>query len=176
MQIIQEEITIEHSRDIDGLYSSMTKILPQDLTINDIVFFCIGTDRLTGDTLGPFVGTFLQKAGYRNIYGTIDESIHALNIKEVALQLPRNKVIIAIDAALGEREDIGRITMKKGPIKPGTGVNKDLGTYGDYAITAIVNAGGFMEHFVVANTSLSGVIRLSEIITEAIIRRFPCLE
>ncbi len=49
------------------------------------VVLCIGTDRVTGDSLGPLVGTFLHAYGsdrYLSIYGTLDFPVHALNLED----------------------------------------------------------------------------------------------
>jgi DNA-binding LacI/PurR family transcriptional regulator len=54
------------------------------VTSRPIVFVCIGTDRSTGDSLGPIVGTLLEEKGLRTfyVYGTLDEPIHAVNLSE----------------------------------------------------------------------------------------------
>ena len=72
------------------------------------VFVCIGSDRVTGDSLGPLVGTRLQYADNFTlpVYGTLDFPIHALNLKDAMRSIkyfhPYNP-IIAIDASLGAR-------------------------------------------------------------------------
>lgn len=38
------------------------------------VLACIGTDRATGDCLGPLVGTNLKRLGY-TVVGTLDEPL-----------------------------------------------------------------------------------------------------
>src|SRR5690625_2282795 len=50
----------------------------------DIVAICIGTDRSTGDSLGPLTGTFLSRFRPKNIhvYGTLHHPVHALNLEE----------------------------------------------------------------------------------------------
>ena len=49
-----------------------------------IILVCIGTDRSTGDALGPLVGTKLEQVGIKNfqVFGTLDEPVHALNLEE----------------------------------------------------------------------------------------------
>ena len=44
----------------------------------------IGTDRSTGDSFGPLVGYMLSKCKIYDfdVYGTIVEPVHALNLKE----------------------------------------------------------------------------------------------
>ena len=53
----------------------------KDYIDDNTIIVCIGTDRCIGDCLGPIVGTLLRgKCFPLQIYGTIDEPIHALNI------------------------------------------------------------------------------------------------
>lgn len=136
-------------------------------SVNNIHFLCIGTDRSTGDALGPLVGTRLKELGY-NVTGTIDDPCHAENLGELATDIPVEKIVIAIDACLGRPVSVGNIQVKKGSLAPGAGVGKDLGKYGEYSIQAIVNVGGFMEYFVLQNTRLSLVLKMVDEIVEGI--------
>lgn len=158
---------------------AMNQIISPDLTLSDVVFICIGTDRSTGDALGPLTGSALIAQGYKNVYGTIDDPVHAMNLEETKQRIAREhkgKKVIAIDACLGQVDSVDTITVKEGPMYPGAGVNKDLGPVGDYAISAIVNVGGFMEYFVLQNTRLSLVMRNSAIISYGLMARFPLPE
>ena len=50
-----------------------------------IVFVCIGSDRVTGDSLGPLIGYKLNKSPFASrfiIYGTLEYPVHALNLDE----------------------------------------------------------------------------------------------
>lgn len=138
-----------------------------------IVVVCIGTDRSTGDSLGPLVGTFLEemRSPSFHIYGTLDEPIHAINLEEKMneiLQKHFQPFIIAIDACLGRFKSVGIIQVCDGPVKPGAGVNKDLPEVGDMHITGIVNVSGFMEFFVLQNTRLSLVVKMAKTIANGI--------
>ncbi|MGM1044759.1 MAG: spore protease YyaC [Bacillota bacterium] len=157
----------------DDLIAVMNALIPNALTNNDVVFVCIGTDRSCGDSLGPFVGMYLEGLGYENVYGTIDNPVHALNLKETLENIPKNKTVIAIDASLGKDEDIGMFSLIKGSTKPGAGVGKDLGEVGDYGIHGCVNVGGNMEYFVLNNTRLSIVMKMAKDITSSIHNTFP---
>jgi hypothetical protein len=64
----------------NDVVNAMRSLFPIDLTVNDVHFICIGTDRSSGDSLGPFVGTYLNEMGYKNVYGTLDEPVHAMNL------------------------------------------------------------------------------------------------
>ncbi len=140
---------------------------------HDIVLVCVGTDRSTGDALGPVVGTELLKSALPNlqIYGTLDEPVHAANLDEYLAKISEshaNSIIIAVDACLGRAENVGYITAKTGPLRPGTGVNKDLPSVGDMHIIGTVNVGGFMEYLVLQNTRLSLIMNMAQVISTAL--------
>jgi len=137
-----------------------------------IVFVCIGTDRSTGDSLGPLVGSFLQKNRLlkARTFGTIDHPVHAVNLADTLRQIAqqfKDPFIVGVDACLGQAVNVGCIQIGPGPVKPGAGVNKDLPPVGDIHVKGIVNVGGFMEYFVLQNTRLSLVLKMAEIIAES---------
>ncbi|MZP29654.1 spore protease YyaC [Heliobacterium undosum] len=138
------------------------------------VVFCIGTDRSTGDCLGPLVGTQLTPLAshYYHIYGTLDDPIHATNLAEKKKAIEETHpgaLIIAIDASLGRIDQVGQVTLSLGGLRPGAGVKKDLPEIGDLHITGIVNVGGFMEFMVLQNTRLSEVMKLSNQISRGLL-------
>lgn len=134
-----------------------------------IVVMCIGTDRSTGDSLGPLVGDMLSKWKLPGIHvlGTLEEPVHAKNLEEImaktAYQYPC-AYMVAIDASLGILEHVGSISVGRGPIRPGAGLKKDLPPVGDMHVTGIVNTGGFMDFLVLQSTRLSVVMRMADII------------
>jgi putative sporulation protein YyaC len=152
----------------DGLFS----LLPA-MTSRPIVFVCIGTDRSTGDSLGPLVGTLLEEKALPSfyIYGTLDNPIHAVNLEEKLKEINEKHVrpfIIGIDACLGRYKSVGFIEIGNGPVKPGAGVNKELPAVGHIHITGIVNVSGFMEFFVLQNTRLNIVLKMAKTIANGI--------
>ena len=139
----------------------------------DIVIVCIGTDRSTGDCLGPLVGHKLQLIQYSmvSVYGTLDHPVHAKNLEEEIHgieQKHKHPFLIGIDACLGKPERIGQITIGKGPLRPGAGVSKDLPEIGNMHITGVVNMSGFMEYLTLQNTRLNLVMRMADIISNGI--------
>ena len=141
----------------------------------ELVVVCIGTDRSTGDSLGPLVGTQLRKSGLDHVpvYGTLEEPVHAMNLSEMSQEIDSkfdSPFIVAIDACLGQVSSIGNIQIGVGPVKPGAGVNKDLPPVGDIHITGIVNVGGFMEYFVLQNTRLNLVMKMADIIALSLLK------
>lgn len=138
----------------------------------DIVIVCIGTDRATGDCLGPLIGYKVKDIKYENvhIFGTLDEPVHAKNLCEYMELFNKfeKPFIIAIDACLGRLERIGCVSIKEGPLSPGSGVNKNLPAIGHINITGIVNVGGFMEIMILQNTRLSIVMNMANLIANGI--------
>lgn len=106
----------------------------------EIILLCIGTDRCSGDSYGPLLGTLLTEQGIENIkvIGTLHNPVHAKNLSEAMKSIDvDNSLIIAVDASLGS--EVGRITVTNGHMVPGKGVDKDLGKVGDISITGNVN-------------------------------------
>jgi putative sporulation protein YyaC len=139
----------------------------------EIVVLCIGTDRSTGDALGPLTGSNLTTRTGRSfaVYGTLEQPVHAANLSENLehiLQLHQNPFIIAIDACLGKTDHVGCISVKSGPLRPGTGVNKNLPPVGQVHVIGVVNVGGFMEYLVLQNTRLALVMKMAEIIADSL--------
>lgn len=105
-----------HSAIIHRLLIHFAQISPAQ----EIVVVCIGTDRSTGDCLGPLVGTSLSKHRnpYYHLYGTLDEPVHAMNLEDTLQQINHkfvNPFIIGIDACLGQSSSVGSIQVVRAP-------------------------------------------------------------
>ena len=70
----------DSSREIARLLGKCIKRHKRDWT--EIVFLCIGSDRVTGDCLGPYVGYRLSQHQLPGIfvYGTLNQPVHAVNL------------------------------------------------------------------------------------------------
>lgn len=142
----------------------------------ELVIICIGTDRSTGDSLGPLVGHSLSNRlkmyDHIHLFGTLDEPVHAKNLQDNIDKINssfKRPFVIAIDACLGTFSHVGSICISNSPLRPGAGVNKVLPSVGDISILGIVNTSGFMEHMVLQNTRLSLVMELADIISSSFI-------
>lgn len=138
-----------------------------------VVIVCIGTDRSTGDSLGPLVGEKLKFLSRKNIFifGNLKEPVHAKNIKDTLEEINstfKNPYIIAIDACLGSLDSIGHIVVQNKPLCPGSALNKELPKIGDLSITGIVNISGAFEFMVLQNTRLYTVVELAEKISSGV--------
>jgi len=137
------------------------------------ILLCIGTDRSTGDSLGPLVGSKMAalEQDFFIVYGTLEQPVHASNLKEKLEEIHRfyhNPFIIAIDACLGNIDSVGCVSIGDGALLPGAGVNKNLPPVGEIHITGIVNVGGFMEYMVLQNTRLNLVMRMADTIVKGL--------
>ena len=162
----------EHKR-IKYIESNAAMLLSQTITSwlpsgdYDFIVLCIGTDRSTGDALGPLTGTFLTDRSLRRltVYGTVHEPVHAKNLEAFIRYIQdthKNPYIIAIDASLGKGTSIGYLTAEKGPVKPGAALDKPLPEIGEIHLTGIVNVGGYMEYTVLQSTRLSIVFDMAQ--------------
>jgi len=138
---------------------------------SEICILCTGTDRATGDSLGPLVGQKLAESTALldgiYVYGTLQAPVHARNLSMTVGDIyarHKNPLIIAVDAGLGQTEHVGWLSTGHGAILPGAGLNKSLQPVGDIFITGIVNFSGVMEFYVLQNTRLGLVMRMAEIV------------
>lgn len=140
---------------------------------DSLAFVCIGTDRSTGDSLGPLVGSRLMELGYPHVIGTLESPCDASNIAARLREIPHGCVVIAIDACLGQKLSVGMYQVSNQPLAPGKSVGKVLPQVGDYTIAAIVNADGPRQYSVLQTTSLYSVLKMADEVTKAIEHAFP---
>lgn len=167
-------VHVDDSLAILKLSTNLAELLQKSVKKEKPIILCIGTDRSTGDSLGPLTGwhlTSLLRPHGIEIFGTVDNPVHAVNLENNITTIkdrgPHHPVI-AIDACLGKVSPVGTIALEEEPLCPGVGLNKSLPPVGDISITGIVNIGGFMEFQVLQNTRLSLVLKMSRIIANSI--------
>ena len=138
-----------------------------------LILLCIGSDRATGDCLGPIVGHMLQQYQKKFIvYGSLSSPVHAQNLNDTINSIYStfdSPYIIALDASLGIRQHIGYVTLGEGSLTPGIGVNKTLPKVGDAYITGIVNVLGGNSHMTLQTTHLCHVMSIAEFIVKGIL-------
>lgn len=137
-----------------------------------LILLCIGTDRATGDCLGPLIGTSLiHSSPHFTVLGTLKSPIHAINLSENLFEIYHSYTepfIIAIDACLGSNRHIGYITLSERGLKPGESIEKKLPRVGDISITGIVNQSLHSNFLVLQSTRLHTVFHLSKAICSGI--------
>lgn len=114
-----------------------------DMKQKETVVICIGSDRVSGDMLGPMVGSSLKEK-YRlacPVYGSVGESVNGLNLEEYLKMIGerhRGSSIIAVDAALGKGSDVGTVRLKRGGIKAGGALERKGENVGDIGVIGVV--------------------------------------
>lgn len=169
--------TIINSNETRSIFI-LTDILSEEFSLvlkedRPIVFLCIGTDRSTGDSLGPLVGDKLTLLLRNKIfsYGNLKSPVHAKNLTNTLNEIKKtynNPYIIAIDACLGSNQSVGNIIIESKPLFPGAAMHKLLPPVGDLSITGVVNISGTLEFIVLQNTRLFTVMQLADIISKGI--------
>lgn len=167
---IDSNLTNSYCRVRDYLYKELKPIVKEN---RSIIFLCIGTDRSTGDSLGPLIGYKLRYLKKKNfyIYGTLSNPIHAKNLAVVLERINENfdnPFIIAIDSCLGQFDSVGKIFISNKPLCPGLALNKSIPPVGNMSITGIVNICGAFEFMVLQNTRLFTVMSLADSISNGI--------
>ncbi len=148
-------------------------IMSTNKSASHFVFFCIGTNQVTGDSLGPLTGSQLKMLNlpHTTVYGTWKNPVHALNLEDIwknAKKKHHDSCFIAIDASFGPKSHLGNICIENRPIYPGQGVGKSLPPVGDIAITGIVCPDCVMRHKKLENTPISHVQTQANVITSGI--------
>ncbi len=154
-----------------GLTMALNRSLGE-LTAPPIVL-CIGSDLAVGDSLGPVAGTMLRRKGELSgyVYGTLRNPVTAKEVKYVDAFLRKThpcSKIIAVDAAVGDENDIGLIKVIDAPLKPGSGANKRLGRVGDVSVLGIVAKKTAFSYSLINLTRLNVIYTMAEIISGAI--------
>ena len=94
---------------------------------SELVFLCIGSDRVTGDCLGPYIGHQLLEHLNTDthgvyVYGTLKSPVHALNLSRISRQikiLHPEGLVIAVDASLGQKKHLGYVHHRRWTHTPG---------------------------------------------------------
>ena len=110
---------------------------------SNLVFLCIGTNKIVGDSVGPIIGNKLKNMEnkYMQIYGTLDNTLNFINAKEIIENIYNNfsnPYLITIDAALSNANNKGDIVLGKGYIKLGKALQKSICFYSNVNIKCVV--------------------------------------
>lgn len=136
------------------------------------IVVCVGSDLVLGDSLGPLIGTMLRKNNVSSyVYGTLNYPVTAKEVEYASVYLKKmhpDSIIIAIDAAVGEEEDVGLIRILNKGLKPGLGVQKNLASIGDVSIIGVVAPKSIKNYTLFNMTRLNLVYKMAETISESL--------
>jgi putative sporulation protein YyaC len=161
--------SLEHNvkkTDRDGLAPFFREIHHQH-AIDNLTFVCIGTDRSSGDSLGPLVGTMLKEQGFPHVIGTMTEPCDADHLVSYLECIPQDHHVIAIDACLGQHGSTGMFLIAREPLTPARSVGLSLPSVGHYSVAAIVNERSPKPYWTLQMTSLHLVMTMAAHIANA---------
>ncbi len=162
-------------QDMNRYIHQLEQLLTEPMSNRPLLFLCIGTDRATGDCLGPLIGEILSERLEKKaiVYGTLRHPVHAGNLTQILSDIHNrysNPYIIAIDASLGIHNHVGWVTLGAGSLRPGIGVQHALPETGDIHITGIVNVSNHQNQLNLQTTHLYTVMKLSRFISHGILK------
>ena len=164
--------------DADRFAIDLGRLIDNEMALkgkSGVMYLCIGTDRSTGDSLGPLIGHKLQRRRLSGaaVVGTLDKPVHAMNLdlyaRYIRLHFP-DYVVVAIDASVGSADHVGYATLGRGALQPGLGVSKELEAVGDISITGIVGGCNSRDPVMLQSVRLSMVMKMADCICESICR------
>lgn len=144
---------------------------------NKILILCIGSDSCIGDSLGPLTGTLLKKHNCPcTIMGDLENLVDYNNLTQKINYIKnhyKDHFIIAIDASLGDKNNIGKIIIENGSISPATALKSGNCSVGDISIKAVVNRYSSIKYaneYILQQTRLYYVYSMAEILSKAILK------
>ena len=159
-------------------FSNILREKMRDLEISKLIFLCIGTDRVIGDSFGPLVGYKLQylfkDEENIEVIGTLNDIICMHNISKIIYKISNtypDSFLIAIDAALSNRNNIGKVIVSNNSINVGSGFGKNNIYVGNMSIKGIVSKklSNPKHNFkLLQNTPLSLIMNMADSVSQGI--------
>lgn len=102
----------------------------------------IGSSRINGDSLGPFVGTLLNNCFTERltVLGNLQSPLDATTLVQALTPFTfrRNSFVLAVDSVFGSEEMVNSIVVNDGPMVPGIGLGHILPPIGDCSIKGVI--------------------------------------
>lgn len=124
---------------------SLNTNLMEAKSFSDIIFLCIGTNKIIGDAFGPMVGQKLKQMKNDlediKVIGDLDNCIVYQDIEEIEQVIYdqyKKPYIVCIDAALSKTIKQGQIVIEKKSMQIGKVLGKKEKSIGDLSIKGIV--------------------------------------
>lgn len=107
-----------------------------------VVIVCFGTTAISGDALGPMVGTLLTDKYDipAFVYGTQENNVNGKNMKDwlsFIKTVHEGAIFVAVDASLGKKDKVGEVVIREDGVCP-SGVTGKTKRFGDIGILGIV--------------------------------------
>ena len=138
----QEEVYKNFVRDL----SSILKAKIEKREISKLIFLCIGTDKIIGDSFGPLVGYKLKNLFYGEenieVIGDLGNIVSLSNVETIIEKVYHTYEIpflIAIDAAVSNKIEIGQIVVSNSKMDVAGSFIKRKILVGDVSIKGVVS-------------------------------------
>lgn len=134
--------TIPYNQKLAPLFirNSLFSLIPDGT--QHIYVVGIGSNQISGDSIGPFVGTLLKGLfpGHLTVLGNLQQPLDATTLGPWLLDIhfPKNSFVIAIDSVLGSERMVNSIIVRGGFLQPGIGIGNTLPSIGDCSIMGVV--------------------------------------
>ena len=157
------------------LITNLNYSLKEANNFSDVIFLCIGSNKIIGDAFGPIVGHKLKQIPNNlNIIGDLENCVIYKDIEKIEKQIHEkyvNPYIICIDAALSKTIQKGKIVVEKSSMQIGNVLGKKEKNIGNLSIKGIVakKRDNYKENFIaLAGTSFSMINSMAERVVEGV--------
>lgn len=114
----------------------------EKITFYKPVVLCVGTVNVSGDSVGPKVGDELIKLGVdAYVYGKSARPVNGINYEkyvEFIKEYHPYSIVIAVDACLGQKKDVGKVKYSFTGLNAGAALKKNLTSFGDMSVLCVV--------------------------------------
>ena len=109
-------MTLLHAtpKNTDDIKEGLRRIIPWK---KNVVFFCVGSDKTTGDAFGPLVGTMLRRNGF-NVIGHLHKTVYGDAVQDYIYDPPRNSFVVGIGAVNSQTVKQGILEITDRPLIP----------------------------------------------------------
>ncbi|MBD2844902.1 spore protease YyaC [Paenibacillus sp. IB182496] len=167
-ELVRHDALQQRRTDEQGLRQFLQQIAKSHPAPESVAFLCIGTDRSTGDALGPLTGDLLRRQGWARVHGTLEAPCDASRLGEVVESLRSEHTVIAIDACLGLARSVGAYLVDEGPLAPAMALGTSLPPVGHYSIAGVVGVLGPRPYASLQSASLHRVMQMAAAIADSI--------
>lgn len=115
----------------------------------NVIFLCIGTSSIIGDSFGPTVGSILKnklKTNMSQVIGDLNNCVTYTEIHKKMIDINNqysNKLIVVLDSALSNKSDIGKVFIQNRGLKYAESLKKNNKIIGDVSIKAVVGENSY---------------------------------
>lgn len=151
---------------------------------SNLVFVCIGSSKMIGDSVGPIIGEILNnklKSTNIKVFGNLKNNVNSKNIYRTFKKIEKvysKPYIISIDSALSNSIKPGNVFILKKGLIPGKALKKKSIEIGNVSIRAIVGRDEnnlVKNYYNLKNADYELILKFSKNISNAILKSIKFL-